>query len=151
MEPSQNCQSLVEKSENCKLVAYRDAVGVWTIGWGHTGPEVHEGLVWTQEQADAQLALDIAEASRGVSRLVTVPLTQGQFDALTDFVFNLGSGKLQESTLLRLLNGGNYAGVPDQLYRKDADGTEHGWIYGGGEILPGLVTRRKAEIELWNS
>jgi lysozyme len=82
--------ALIKESEGCRLEAYRDAVGVWTIGYGHTGADVHEGLVWSQNQADAAVAEDAAKAAQAVRELVEASLTQGQFDALGDFVFNLG-------------------------------------------------------------
>ncbi len=140
MTYSPDCLNLVKQSEGCQLRAYRDSVGVWTIGYGHTGPEVHEGLEWTQEQADAQLAADLQIACEGMMKLVTVSLSQGQTDALTDFVFNLGAGQLRISTLLRKLNSGYRDEVPAELGR---------WVYAGGEKLPGLVTRRQREIDLW--
>lgn len=159
--PSKACDDLVLESEGCRLVTYDDArpnhvltqddtpEGTLTIGSGHTGPEVVIGLTWTQEQADLQRATDISIACQQMLALVKVDLTQGQCDALTDFVFNMGSKRLAESTLLRVLNMAQYKQVPYELYHKDADGTQHGWILAGGKILPGLVTRRKAEIELW--
>jgi lysozyme len=149
--PSHYCSTIVKASEGLSLHAYLDAAGVWTIGWGHTGPEVVEGLQWTQEQADMQLAADLAIAFEQMAALVNVSLTQGQLDALTDFTFNMGAGSLRGSTLLKVLNMKLYAQVPPELYRVEPDGTQHGWIFGGGKVLPGLVARRKAEIELWNS
>ena len=141
MTYSPDCLNLVKQSEGCQLRAYQDSVGVWTIGYGHTGPEVHEGLEWTQAQADAQLAADLQIACEGMMKLVTVSLSQGQTDALTDFVFNLGAGQLRNSTLLRKLNSGYRDEVPAELER---------WVYAGGEKLPGLVIRRQREVELWN-
>ena len=150
MKFSQDCLDLCKESEGCELNAYRDAVGVLTVGYGHTGPDVTPETKWTQAQADLQLGLDLEKASNYVESLVHVQLTQGQHDALTDFVFNMGAGSLQKSTLLKLLNKGDYAAVPDQLYRVDENGVQRGWIFGGGEVLPGLVVRRNKEIDLWN-
>lgn len=150
MEPSEACRNLVMESEGCLLDAYVDTGGVTTIGYGHTGPDVHLGLTWTPRQCEDALSRDLETAGASVSRLVTVSLSQGQFDALTDFCFNMGAGSLASSTLLKKLNLGDYAGVPWELYR-EVDGVEAGWIYGGDRILPGLVTRRKKEIALWNS
>lgn len=146
---SQDCIDLVKASEGCQLRTYLDAVGVPTIGWGHTGKEVKEGLQWTLAQAEAQLAADLQIACEHMLVLVKVSLTQGQCDALTDFTFNMGAGNLKTSSLLRQLNAGNYDAVPQCLYRVDEDGGQHGWIYAGGKILPGLVTRRQKEIQLW--
>lgn len=129
--------------ESCELEAYWDPNGkVWTIGWGHTGPEVHAGLVWTQEQADKALEADRATALRCVNHLVTVELTQPEFDALVDFTFNLGCGRLESSTALKLLNAGDYHGAAAQLNL---------WDKSGGKVLAGLLRRRQAETELFES
>lgn len=132
--------ALTEQFEGLRLTAYQDSVGVWTIGYGHTGADVHPGLTITQEQASALLSKDVASAVADVNRLVKVPLTQNQFDALVDFVFNVGGGNFATSTLLRDLNAGNYAAAAAQFPR---------WVHAGGEILPGLVARRKAEQTLF--
>lgn len=151
MEPSQGCIDLVKRSEGCQLSAYKDSVGVLTIGYGHTGPEVTTGLVWTLEQAEDALREDLKASGEYVDYAVSVPLTQGQFDALTDFCFNEGAGKLRTSTLLKLLNMGHYDQACAELYWVDDNGTPHGWIYGGGMVLGGLITRRKAEQQLWQN
>ena len=151
MTPSQACIDLVKEFEGCRLTAYQDVAGVWTIGWGHTGLGVKAGLTWEQGQADGDLDDDIGCAGDYVEEFVEVPLKQGQFDALTDFVFNLGAERLAQSTLLSILNAGNYAAIPGQLFHLDAEGNPHGWIYAGGVVQPGLIRRRQAEIALWNS
>jgi lysozyme len=138
---SQDCMDLVKLSEGCELNAYDDIAGIPTIGYGHTGLDVHLGLTWTQARADAQLACDLEIAAECVHALVKVPLTQGQFDALTDFVFNLGRGQLKRSTLLRRLNMGKYDVIPDELNR---------WTLAAGVPQPGLIRRRNAEAALWN-
>lgn len=135
---SSDCVDLVKQSEGCSLEAYQDAIGVWTVGWGHTPAQAGEH--WTQAEADAQLMADIGKACEHAQDLVTAPLTQGQIDALTDFTFNMGAGNLKTSTLLRKLNAGLYDEVPSELMR---------WIYAGGKVLPGLVTRRQREVQLW--
>lgn len=150
MTPSQACIDLIKRSEGCRLTAYQDVAGVWTVGWGATGRYIVAGTIWTQEQADADLQDRVEYAGGYVSSFVKVPLTQGQFDCLTDFVYNLGSGSLQKSTLLRLLNSGQYDQVPAQLYREE-NGHQAGWIYADGQIQPGLIVRRQAEIALWGS
>ena len=127
---------LTKKSEGLRLTAYQDSVGVWTIGYGHTGPEVHRGQTITEEQAIELLRKDVATAVAAVNRLVTVSLKQHQFDALVDFVFNLGSSRLSKSRLLRKLNAGDVAGAAEQFLV---------WVRAGDQVLPGLVTRRKAE------
>jgi lysozyme len=125
-----------------QLTAYQDPVGVWTIGYGHTGADVQPGLTITQEQASDLLLQDVAGAVAAVNRLVTVPLTQNQFDALVDFTFNVGQGNLASSTLLRELNAGNTAGAAAQFLV---------WVYAKGVELPGLVTRRQAEAALFQT
>jgi lysozyme len=159
---SQDCYDLAASHEGCILRAYDDArphyilqlgdkvKGTLTIGRGHTGPDVYIGLVWTQEQADAQFACDLEIAAECVHALVKVPLTQGQFDALTDFTFQEGSGTLQRSTLLKRLKDGSYAAVPNQLCRQDPDGSYHGYVFAFGEVNADLIKRRQAEIALWN-
>jgi lysozyme len=134
--------ALTEQFEGRRLEAYQDSVGVWTIGYGHTGPDVHAGLSITQEQAGALLLQDVGTAVATVNRLVTVPLTQNQFDALVDFVFNLGSGNFARSTLLRELNAGNTAAAAAQFLV---------WNRAGGVVLPGLTRRRQAEAELFET
>ncbi|MGR2678743.1 lysozyme [Chromobacterium haemolyticum] len=140
MKTSANGIKLIQQFEGLRLKAYQDAVGVWTIGYGHTGPDVTPGLVITQAQADALLARDLSRFESGVTRLVQVPLNQNQFDALVCFSFNLGLGALQGSTLLRLLNAGDYAGAAAQFPR---------WNKAGGKVLPGLTRRRVAEQALF--
>lgn len=142
---------LIQGFENChkrmpdgRLRSYPDpgtGGAPWTIGWGSTGPDVKPGTIWTQKEADARLERDVAAAAASVGRLVTVPLTFEESAALISFVYNLGEGKLAGSTLLRLLNEGRpREEVADQFPR---------WVYGGGKKLPGLVTRRDAERELF--
>ncbi|NHR05723.1 lysozyme [Chromobacterium haemolyticum] len=134
--------TLVKSSEGLKLVAYKCPAGIWTNGYGHTGPDVTPGQVITQAQADALLARDLERFEAGVARLVKVPLNQNQFDALVCFSFNLGLGALQGSTLLRLLNAGDYAGAAAQFPR---------WNKAGGKELPGLTRRRAAEQSLFQA
>jgi lysozyme len=131
---------LTEDDENCKLTAYWDPWGkCWTIGWGHTGKDVHEGLVISQEEADTLLMCDTMRAQIAVNTYVDVPLTQHQFDALVDFVFNVGSGHFTGSTLLKDLNAGDYKSAELQLTA---------WVFSGGKKLPGLIHRRALE-ENW--
>ncbi|BBQ24618.1 lysozyme [Aeromonas sp. WP2-W18-CRE-05] len=126
--------------ENCKLQAYPDPGSKngepWTIGRGHTGPEVQPGLVWTQAQADAAFLVDIARFERDVLSLVKVPVNQGQFDALVLFSYNVGSKALESSTLLRKLNAGDYDGAAVEFRR---------WNKNDGKVMRGLTRRRAAE------
>lgn len=141
MEPSQACIDLVKASEGCRLTAYRDVAGILTIGYGSTGG-IKDGQTISQDEAETMLRSDLDEAAEQVSALVTVPLTQGQFDALTDFVFNLGAGRFRDSTLLRLLNQGKYAQASAQFPI---------WILAAGAPQPGLIKRRAAERKLFDT
>jgi len=129
---------LLEGYEGIRLVAYLDTAGVWTIGVGHTGPEVHEGMIATLEQVRKWLDEDVREAEDAVNRAVKVALTQDMFDSLASFVFNLGATQFAKSTLLRKLNAGDYVGAGKEFKR---------WVYSGGKVTPGLVKRRHSEAE----
>ena len=133
--------ALTEQFEGCSLTAYPDVKGVWTIGYGHTN-DVSEGMTCTQEQADAWLQEDIQWAVRAVQTLVKVPLTQDEFNALCDFVFNVGSGNFAASTMLARLNLGDYAGAAAQFER---------WDLAGGNVVRGLLSRRIAEEKEFQS
>lgn len=141
MQASKAGLDLIKQFEGLYLKAYRCPAGVPTIGYGHTAG-VAMGQTVTQQQADDYLRRDVRQFERAVSRLVRVPLTQGQFDALVSFAFNLGEGALAQSTLLRLLNAGDYAGAAAQFER---------WNKAGGRVLPGLVRRRAAERALFEA
>ena len=138
MEYSKQGLDLTKAFESCRLTAYRDIKGVLTIGYGHTGPEVVEGLVWTQDQADSQLIMDLQHAVTVVYNLVTIGLSQPAFDAVVDLVFNIGSGNFRNSTMLKLLNAGNLEAAAEQFDR---------WDEAGGKKVAGLLRRRKAETE----
>lgn len=141
MQISKAGLDLIKQFEGLYLKAYRCPAGVPTIGYGHTAG-VAMGQTITQQQADDYLRRDVRQFERAVARLVTVPLTQGQFDALVSFAFNLGEGALAQSTLLRLLNAGDYAGAAAQFDR---------WNKAGGRVLPGVVRRRAAERALFEA
>ncbi len=133
---------LIKEAEGLRLTAYQDSVGVWTIGYGHTGPDVHKGLTITAERATELLRDDLADAEKGVTRQVKTPLTENQFSALVSFTFNLGGGALEKSTLLKMLNRGDKLGASAEFGR---------WVRAGKKMLPGLVTRREAERKLFLS
>ena len=120
-----------------------DVAGFPTIGYGHriVPPESFPSGV-TEPQATTLLAEDVSAAERAVNSLVKVVLTQGQFDALVDFCFNLGAGRLENSTLLRCLNAGRYDDAAEQLLL---------WDLAEGEPNLGLKARREAELRLWTS
>jgi len=134
--------ALTKSFEGLNLAAYVDQRGVWTIGYGHTGPNVHAGLRITEEEAEVFLESDIAGAVAGVNRLVTTPLTQNQFDALVDFTFNLGCASLMHSTLLRRVNAGEFAEASREFLL---------WDHIRGRVVPGLLRRRQAEMEMFHS
>lgn len=136
---SQNGLNFTEQFEGCRTVAYLDQGGTPTIGYGHTSG-VSLGDKCTQEQAEKWLLEDVQEAARTVNAVVKVPLDQNQFDALVDFVFNIGSGNFESSTFLRLLNEGDRVGASEQFER---------WNKSGGVIRDGLIKRRIAEENLF--
>ena len=130
--------------EGCVLTAYPDpGTGnePWTIGVGHTGGVV-PGMTITEDEAGDLLREDIQSSEDAVNHLVTVPITQGQYDALVSFTFNLGQGALAQSTLLRKLNAGDYSGAAAEFSR---------WNQAAGKVLPGLVTRRAAEAKMFSN
>ncbi len=142
MNISQKGLEFIKDVEGVKLVAYLDTGGVWTIGVGHTGPEVVKGLTATTEQVLQWLSEDSKTATDAINKLVKVPLTQNQFDSLTSFVFNIGVNAFSKSTLLRLLNQGRYKEASEQFKR---------WNLDNGKVEQGLINRRVKEEKLFNS
>lgn len=146
MQTSDKGISLIKQFEGCKLTAYQDSVGVWTIGYGWTKPvdgkPIRAGMTIKQETAERLLKTGLVSYESDVSRLVKVGLTQGQFDALVSFTYNLGARSLSTSTLLRKLNAEDYAGAADEFLR---------WNKAGGKVLNGLTRRREAERALFLS
>lgn len=136
--------AIIQQYENCRLTAYRDPGGILTIGWGHTGPEVVEGLTWSQEQADAQLAQDVTErAETPIDALVGYDLDENQFSALVSFVFNIGSGNFAKSAVLTAINSGNLEDAPVHM---------SAWVHDhAGNLDQGLVLRRAAEVALYET
>lgn len=153
MRTSDQALEFIRHHEGCELRAYPDPGSAdgnpWTIGVGHT-KGVKKGDTCTVEQAMAWLREDIQVAEAAVNRLVKVPLTQAQFDALVSFVFNVGADEdvdtvaegLGDSTLLRLLNAGDYAGAAAQFKR---------WNKNDGRVMAGLTTRRAAEAKMFET
>lgn len=141
MQVSNNGLELIKRSEGFRGQVYLDVAGFPTIGYGHLlkpGESFSNGI--TEQQVAAILASDVQEAEQAVGRLVKVALTQGQFDALVDFCFNLGAGRLAGSTLLRELNAGNHDAAAQQLLA---------WDHAAGVVNAGLKARREAELQLW--
>ena len=131
--------ALIKKFEGCELKAYQCSAGVWTIGYGHT-KDVEEGDTISKDQAEEMLVEELHEYENYVNEYVNVALSQNQFDALVSWVYNLGPANLKSSTLLKVLNSGDYAGVPAQIER---------WNKAGGKVLEGLIRRRLAESSLF--
>lgn len=144
MRTSDEGLALIKREEGLRLDAYQDTGGVWTIGYGHTAaagpPAPGRGMKITRAEAEDIFRRDVAAVERDVARLVKVPLTQGQFDALVSFTFNLGAGQLAKSTLLRRVNAKRYDDAPAEFMR---------WVYDDGRKLDGLVRRRRRETAMW--
>ena len=136
---------LIKTHEGCKLVAYPDPGSggdPWTVGYGHTGNDVVEGLHISQDEADDYLRHDLAWVEKCINNSVKVELTQGEFDALCSFVYNLGCGTLGKSMLLAKLNAGDSDGASSEFLK---------FTHAGGKVLQGLVVRRKAEMEVFQA
>lgn len=134
---------LVKHFEGLYLKAYKDPVGIWTIGYGHTGlthqdGTVHAGRQITKAEAEQLLKHDMGKFEEEVKELITVPLNDNQFSALVSFHFNTGG--LAKSTLRKKLNAGDYMGSADELLK---------WDKAGGKTLAGLTRRRKSERNLF--
>lgn len=139
MKISQRGIDLIKEFEGVRLEAYNDGANIPTIGVGHT-KLVSYGDVATMEQVDAWLREDLKDAENAVNKNVKVDLQQGQFDALVSLVFNIGGGAFAKSTLLKMLNSGDYFGAADQFLV---------WRNAGGKVMKGLVRRREAEREMF--
>lgn len=147
MKASENVKNFIKGFEGLRYGAYKDSAGVWTIGYGHTGADVKEGMRITRAEADRLFDLDLSRFERGLNDMLDVDgikgLTQGQFDALLSFAYNLGLAKLRGSTLWRKAKADpNDPTIPDEFKR---------WVYAGGIRLLGLENRRAAEAAIWKS
>jgi lysozyme len=132
--------ALIKQHEGCVLSTYKCIAGVCTIGFGHTGKDVKPGMTITAERAEELLRKDLAVVEEAIGRLVTVPLSQSQHDAVAALIFNIGVPAFAKSTMLKLINAKEHAKA----------GAEFGkWVHVKGTLLPGLVKRRKAEQELF--
>jgi lysozyme len=142
MKYSKQGADLTKMFEQCRLTAYWDGLGkVWTIGWGHTRG-VSEGVTCSQQQADDWLMEDISSSERNVNAHVKIEINQHEFDALVDFDFNLGDGALNGSTLLRLLNAGDFSAAAKEFEK---------WDHAAGKVVAGLLRRRLAEEKEFQS
>jgi lysozyme len=149
MQTSHNGVSLIKQFEGCRLTAYPDpgtGGAPWTIGYGWTHPvdgkPVKPGMTIDQDTADRLLKTGLVSYENDILKLVRVKLTQGQFDALVSFAYNIGSRALSTSTLLKKLNAGDIKGAADEFLR---------WNKAGGKVLNGLTRRREAERALFLS
>ena len=140
MKTSNTGIELIKVFEGCELEAYHCAAGVPTIGYGHI-KGVSMGDTVTLEQAEEMLVEELNEYEGYINNMVTVPLQQNQFDAMVSWVYNLGGGNLKASTLLKVVNSGDFNGVPEQIMR---------WNKAGGKVLEGLTRRRQAEADLFS-
>lgn len=132
--------NLIKRFEGCELKAYKCPAGLWTIGYGHTGPDVRRDMKITQREANELLDGDILHFESAVNAMVKVPLTDNQFAALVSFAFNLGDGALASSTLLKHVNAGRFAMAADEFLK---------WVHIGKVVSEGLKRRRAAERELF--
>ena len=158
MKVSQKCIDNIKKDEGVRQRPYQCPALLWTVGVGHVIDPNHAKVplaqrkalpipagwdrVVSMEEIDEILRKDLARFEQGVSRLITAPLTQGQFDALVSFSFNVGLGNLQNSTLRMKVNRGDYEGAAEQFLV---------WTKAGGKVLAGLVKRRTHEKEMFES
>lgn len=140
MKLSSRGLELIKRHEGLRLKAYTCSAGVWTIGYGHTGPDVTPDLLITKEHADRLLAEDVADAEKGVFTRLKTPPTQNQFDAMVSLAFNIGVGAFAKSTVLRLYNAGDTLGASKAFAL---------WNKAGGKENKGLLKRRLAEAELF--
>ena len=137
-------KALVKKFEGLYLTAYLCPAGVWTIGWGHTGPEVKKGMKITTAQAETYLTNDLQKFANCINKYIKVRLNDNQNGALVSFSFNVGCGAFSTSTLLKRLNAGEN---PNTVASQELPR----WNKGGGKVLPGLVRRREEEVKFFKS
>ena len=158
MKVSQRCIDNIKKDEGVRQRPYQCPALLWTVGVGHVIDPNHAKVPlaerkalpipagWdrslSMEEIDEILRKDLARFEAGVARLCPVKLTQGQFDALVSFSFNVGLGNLQNSTLRMKVNRGDMEGAAEQFLV---------WTKAGGKVLPGLVKRRTHEKEMFES
>jgi lysozyme len=152
MKVSDDGLALIQAFEGCHrpvpsrpgfFKAYKDPIGVLTIGWGHTNnhaPAFTADDVWSQEKCDEVLRADLGTFERAVGKHVNVPLSQHQFDALVSFAYNCGEGNLKKSTLLKKVNARDFKAAAAEFAK---------WNKAGGKELPGLTRRRRAESRMF--
>lgn len=145
MNISQAGLDLIKSFESLELKAYPDpATGgdPITIGYGHTGPEVHLGMTITEEEAEDLLRQDVGKFEECVEQAVGANVMQQEFDACVSLAFNIGCGNFKTSTLVKMIRAGNMAGAAQQFIR---------WNKANGHTMAGLTRRREAERDLFLS
>lgn len=145
MKINQEGIDLIKRFEGCRLVSYPDpGTGgkPWTIGWGSTGYDVKEGLIWTQEQADSRLLSDLDILAVRMSKLISPALADNEFAALMSLAYNIGVGNFASSTLLKMINKGDVEEAAEEFVK---------WNKSAGKVMDGLTLRRKAEKVLYLS
>ena len=136
---------LIKQFEGCKLVAYQDIVGIWTIGYGTTagadvGVKPAYGMTITQERAEDLLRLGVDKFAATVDAMITTSVNANEFGACVSLAYNIGPNAFAKSTVLRELNVG---------HKDKAAAAFRMWNKAGGEVIKGLVNRREAEIKLF--
>jgi lysozyme len=134
--------ALLKDYEGCRLDAYQDLAGVWTIGYGATGDGIKQGVIWSPMQAEARLKQDVERFSKGVVKNVSVELTDNQFSALVCLAYNIGLGNFSRSTLLQRVNEKKFMLAASEFEK---------WCRAAGKIVKGLQRRRQAERDLFLS
>ena len=129
----------IARHEGCRLKAYRDIVGVWTIGWGETRG-VSAGMVWTQQQADERFCESLTEFAEGVRKLCTNPPSDNELGAMTSLAYNIGLGGFARSTVLKKHNAGDYQSAARAFAL---------WNKAGGQVVRGLTLRRAKESAMY--
>lgn len=146
MEYSKTGLQLTESFESCRLSAYQDSGGKWTIGWGTTyypnGKPVQRGDTITQLQADSYIIQKYDDISYFLNRLLLVSVTQQEFDALCDFIYNVGTENFAHSSLLRYINSSNFTEAANEFDK---------WDHVNGKEVAGLLRRRQAETQEFDS
>lgn len=140
MRASTNSIDLIKKFEKCRLEAYEDQGGVWTIGWGTTGPGIRENLTIAQKTADAMLIGDVSRLGIDITPLVGINVNQFQFDAIVSLTYNIGLQAFKDSTMLKLIKDHKLALASEEFDK---------WIHVHGTVSDGLKVRREAEKKLF--
>ena len=141
MQAAQKLAGLIRQFEGCRLKAYKCPAGVWTCGWGSTGPDVTEATAWTQAEADKRMEADATKFLNGILKLSPILKAHpNKLAAVADFAYNVGIGAYGKSTLRKMVDSEQWEAAVVE-FRK--------WTKGGGKVLPGLVKRREAEVALF--